>query len=147
MTALSEHYKHCISIFRKEAAKAIASLSPITAFLNLQCPYLWALGQPVFLRGGGRCTDWSITSCVAAEKDEKCFLLNGLVLSRWGWLLISQQLLCFPVSLPSLLLSVTSCQSAPIFFYLEFIAHCSESLCLRKRAPRVSAVQLAAYDE
>lgn len=76
-------------------------------------------------------------SCVAGEKDEKCFLLNGLVLSRWEWLLISQQLLCFPVSLLSLLLSVTSCQSAPIFFffYLEFIAHCSESLCLKKGLP------------
>lgn len=89
-------------------------------------------------------------SVVTGEKDEKCFLFNGLVLSRWEWLLISQQLLCFPVSLLSLLLLVTSCQSAPIFFfYLEFIAHCSESLCLRKRAPRVSAawVQPAAYDE
>lgn len=56
--------------------------------------------------------------CVAGEKDEKCFLLNGLVLSRWGWLLISQRLLCFPVSLLSLLQSATSCQPAPIFFLM-----------------------------
>ena len=62
-------------------------------------------------------------SCVAGEKDEKYFLLNGLVLSRWEWLLISQQLLWFPVSLLSLLLSVTSCQSAPIFFL--FGVYCS----------------------
>lgn len=60
--------------------------------------------------------DWSTMPSVAGEKDEKCFLLNGLVLSRWGWLLISQRLLCFPVSLLSLLQSVTSCQPAPIFF-------------------------------
>lgn len=92
--------------------------------------------------------DWSTMPSVAGEKDEKCFLLNGLVLSRWGWLLISQRLLCFPVSLLSLLQSVTSCQPAPIFFYVEFIAHCSESLCF-ERAPGVSAawVQLAACDE
>lgn len=74
--------------------------------------------------------------CVAGEKDEKCFLLNGLVLSRWGWLLISQRLLCFPVSLLSLLQSVTSCQPAPIFFFnVEFIAHCSESLCFERGLP------------
>lgn len=87
--------------------------------------------------------------CSRGERGE-CFLLNGLVLSRWEWLLISQQLLCFLVPL---LLPVTSCQSALssgfFFFFFEFIAHCGGSLCLRKRAPRVSAawVQLAAYDE
>lgn len=89
----------------------------IPAFLNLQRIHLWALRQPV----GGYWLEYM--SCVAGEKDEKCFLLNGLVLSRWEWLLISQQLLRFPVSLLPLLLSVTSCQSAPNFF--SFGVHCS----------------------
>lgn len=49
---------------------------------------------------------------------------------------------------PSLRLPVTSCQSAPILFiYLkkkvEFIAQCSESLCLRERVSAAGSSLLA----
>ena len=92
----------------------------ITAFLNWQCVHLWAQRQPV---AAGQCSEYNVM-CSRGERGE-CFLLNGLVLSRWEWLLISQQLLCFLVPL---LLPVTSCQSAlssGLFIYLFFWVHCS----------------------
>lgn len=50
---------------------------------------------------------------------KKCLLLNGLVLSRWEWLLISPKLLCFTVFLLSLLLWPPAA-NLPLIFFFKF---------------------------